>query len=83
MITNVMKLTMALHEVSMFTQFSVTSWWRSVQRNVAVGGVAKSKHLFGEAVDVVAAEPLVFKKKCDEVGLRVVDEGDHLHVELK
>lgn len=64
--------------------FSVTSWIRSAARNKAVGGVADSRHLVGLAVDVVldeGQEKAAFLKAAGSLGLQVIDEGDHLHVQ--
>jgi len=61
---------------------TVTSWWRSSAKNAAVGGVANSLHLYGLAIDYVpgrfrwSADAAAFKAQ----GLRVLNEGDHLHV---
>lgn len=63
---------------------SVTSWIRSRQRNAAVGGVADSRHLIGLAVDIVLDDPGArehFIQTAKTVGLQVIDEGDHLHVQ--
>lgn len=63
--------------------FSVTSWWRTVKRNDAVGGLPKSLHLRGLAIDVVL-DPEVnqvdFRIAAEKVGIYVYDEGDHLHL---
>lgn len=61
---------------------TVTSWWRSSAKNAAVGGAPKSLHLWGLAIDYVpdrnmwVADEAAFKR----AGLRVLNEGDHLHV---
>jgi hypothetical protein len=61
---------------------TVTSWWRSSAKNAAVGGVASSLHLYGLAIDYVPArnawrsDEAAFRAQ----GLRVLNEGDHLHV---
>jgi len=57
---------------------SVTSWWRSPTHNAAVGGVADSRHLIGLAWDVV---PVTRENeaKLESLGLKVINEGDHLH----
>jgi len=61
---------------------TVTSWWRSSARNRAVGGVPRSLHLYGLAIDYVPprgqwqADTAAFKR----AGLRVINETDHLHV---
>ena len=66
--------------------FSVTSWIRSEIRNKEVGGLATSYHLLGLAVDVVLDSPADkagFIKDAKRLGLDVIDEGDHVHVEVK
>jgi hypothetical protein len=65
-------------------RFSVTSWIRSPVRNVAVGGVADSRHLHGLAVDCVLDEEKdrgEFKKAAAALGLQVIEEGDHIHLQ--
>jgi len=64
-------------------EFSVTSWWRSEARNKIVGGIDKSKHLTGEAIDVVLDESedkAKFTEAAKDLGLYVYDEVDHLHL---
>ncbi len=62
---------------------SVTSWWRSVARNMAKGGVENSKHLYGLAVDVVydgPAPPLAdLQAVATAYFIRIVREPDHDH----
>lgn len=63
---------------------SVTSWGRSAKRNAEVGGLEKSRHLDFLAVDVVldtAALNPHFAEWALRRGLKVLDEGDHLHVQ--
>lgn len=62
---------------------SVTSWGRTVERNRAVGGVARSAHLAWLAVDVVydGASPGPEADSWLRVrGLKRVPEGDHDHL---
>ncbi len=64
--------------------FSVTSWIRSRKHNTAVGGVPTSRHLFGLAVDVVfdpGVDTTDFVLLASEIGLEVVVERDHLHIQ--
>lgn len=71
-------------QLAVVVDFSVTSWIRSAARNQAVGGVPHSRHRDGCAVDVVLDrredEPLL-RRFVERLGLRVLDEGDHLHLE--
>jgi hypothetical protein len=64
---------------------SVTSGHRSAKRNAAVGGVPNSLHLQGLAVDIVLDDPAhhgEFLMACSRLGLRAIDEGDHIHVQV-
>jgi len=59
-----------------------TSWWRSRLDNARVGGHPNSQHLTGLAVDVLPdAAGEAFAQFARRVGLVVVDEGDHFHVQ--
>jgi uncharacterized protein YcbK (DUF882 family) len=62
----------------------LTSWYRDPARNAACGGAAFSKHLRALAIDVrvAPAERLRAIVAFQNAGLRVIDEGDHLHVQL-
>lgn len=65
-------------------EFSVTSWWRSKAHNAAVGGVRTSRHLVGLAVDIVldnADDRSALRQTALELGLQVIDEGDHVHIQ--
>jgi hypothetical protein len=67
-----------------FTPFSVTSWLRTPKRNLTVGGVTNSAHLFGLAVDVVPDQGTSwaeFGTRARQLGLVVVEETDHLHLQ--
>lgn len=62
---------------------TLTSWYRDAARNRACGGVPTSRHLLGLAIDY---QPSPGRRLLDSIalrraGLRVLDEGDHLHVE--
>ena len=63
---------------------TLTSWYRDVARNAACGGVPTSKHLRALAIDVVPARMYALRAVVgfQQAGLRVLHEGDHLHVEL-
>jgi uncharacterized protein YcbK (DUF882 family) len=63
--------------------FSVTSWFRSEARNALVGGLPKSLHKKGLAIDVVLDSDVSlkdFKADAEILGLYVYNEGDHLHL---
>jgi uncharacterized protein YcbK (DUF882 family) len=61
---------------------TVTSWWRSVQHNAEVGGVSRSKHLFGWGFDVVPVND-ISRAKLKRIGFaKIINEGDHFHVEI-
>jgi uncharacterized protein YcbK (DUF882 family) len=65
-------------------RFSVTSWLRSQERNKAVGGSRDSNHMTALAVDVVldgGEDTISFKLQANKLGLKVLDEGDHLHLQ--
>lgn len=64
---------------------SWVNWWRSSSHNARVGGAPTSQHLLGLAVDVVPIEPRARARIAQALrtaGLVVIDEGDHLHVQL-
>ena len=73
-----------LYAVRAVHLFSVTSWGRTPWRNKAVGGVSSSRHLDWLAVDLVE-DPRTNRPRLIRdlrlVGLVVVDEKDHLHVQ--
>lgn len=60
----------------------LTSWYRDPARNAAVGGAAASRHLRGLAIDVVASDLPRAIAAFRAQGLRVIDERDHLHVQV-
>ena len=64
----------------------VTSDVRTQQRNQAVGGVPNSRHMSGEAVDLVPPQGMTMAQLAQETKrrfpqARVINEGDHVHVE--
>lgn len=64
----------------------VTSGYRTVAHNRKVGGVPRSLHLVGAAADLVVAtsrqrvELLAVLRQ--DARVLVVDEGDHMHVQV-
>lgn len=62
----------------------ISSLTRTPERNAAVGGVANSQHLAGTAGDFVVPEANkgAFRQAMQQRGFEVIDEGDHMHVEL-
>lgn len=85
----VQEFALAVYRYCVRVHGSVTSWVRTPNRNSAVGGVMRSHHLSGLAVDVVLDEPLTHKIATDarhklaaDLGLRLVIEGDHDHLEV-
>jgi len=64
--------------------FSVTSWMRTPAHNKAVNGVADSYHLCGLGIDIVLDNPSdrpIVEQEAKRVGLSVLDEQDHLHLQ--
>lgn len=66
------------------TGASVTSYGRTAQRNGAVGGVPNSKHRIWLAADVVydlQLDEQVRLEAAKQLGLKLVIEGDHDHLQ--
>lgn len=64
--------------------FRETSGYRSVGANRLVGGAEHSQHQHWLATDVVLdipADQVAFTQQAQRMGLLVVDEGDHLHLQ--
>lgn len=60
----------------------VSSWLRSPLKNLRVGGSIFSLHLIGWAYDIVPATKENIRR-LKEIGFRkVVDEKDHIHVQI-
>lgn len=84
----VMEFCLAAYRYASRVRGSVTSWYRTGDRNMSVGGHLRSLHLQGLAVDVVLDEPLTHKIATDarhrlaaDLGLKLVIEGDHDHLQ--
>lgn len=80
--TRVMTLIMKIALLRASFSFSVTSWWRTVKRNNDVGGLPKSLHLKGLALDIVLdnlEDDEEFKAAAGDLGIHVYKEDDHLH----
>lgn len=58
-----------------------TSYIRTPQRNAEVGGAPESQHLIGTALDVTGPTER-FADFARQLGLVVVDEGSHVHLQL-
>lgn len=74
----------AVSQLAAISRFRVTSWWRSPVSNASVGGVETSWHVLGMACDVVAETVLDTEriaKFAPKLGLEVIDETTHLHLE--
>jgi uncharacterized protein YcbK (DUF882 family) len=69
------------YAVIRYQGMNVTSWWRSPWHNREVGGVANSLHMIGLAWDIAPASPENYRR-LRAMGLKVIDEGDHLHAQL-
>ncbi len=66
-----------------------SSYLRTPQENESVGGHRASQHLIGTAMDVVGPENRstfdgrpAFTRLLNQLGLTVLDQGTHLHVQL-
>ena len=65
-------------------EFSVTSWFRSLPHNTAVGGSENSFHLIGMGSDIVLdkfEDTVAFVRRATGLGFSVLNEGDHLHLQ--
>lgn len=64
---------------------TVSSGYRTLTRNTDVGGVADSRHLFGDAADLVVQQDdmiRLFQLCSRHPHLQAINEGDHVHVQL-
>jgi uncharacterized protein YcbK (DUF882 family) len=60
----------------------VTSWYRDADHNRSVGGSPQSQHLYGFALDITSDRPELVIAAARSAGLHVVDEMDHIHLQL-
>lgn len=73
-------------EIAMRHSASITSWYRTQNRNRAVGGHPQSKHLQGLAVDLVpddTSSKHAIIADASAAGLLAIDEGDHIHIQVR
>jgi len=64
---------------------SITSWIRTQQRNLKVGGHPMSYHMIGLAADAVTDDQdgkiqLILEARA--LGLIAIDEDDHVHIQV-
>ncbi len=75
----------AVSRYGMLMGASVTSWGRTSKHNTEVGGVAYSAHRFWLGCDLVYDGPLLSMSERMEtarrLGLRLIVEGDHDHLQ--
>ncbi len=71
----------ALGAVEAQPSMFLNSWYRDRERNAAVGGSARSQHLFGLALDVTVPDPTRLVRSVRLAGLVAVDEGTHVHIQ--
>ena len=74
-------------QLQAITPFSVTSWWRSRQRNQDKGGHVDSLHLIGLAVDVILddwSELNTLTHYIKRIGLsyKPYSGNTHLHIQI-
>lgn len=94
----VQQFALAVYRYAMRVKGSVTSWVRSHERNIAVGGcvaagepsafcLGSSSHLVGLGADVrldrYDIEPNERAKIARSYGLQLIVESDHDHLELR
>lgn len=64
---------------------TVTSGYRTPEHNARVGGVPTSRHITGQAVDLVPRQGETMAQLYTRVGqvpgVRAINEGDHVHVQ--
>lgn len=60
---------------------TVTSWWRSPEKNADVGGHAESQHLVGLAFDVSSLSPPDIARLLRSVGFTTIEAARHVHAQ--
>ncbi len=73
----------AVTGVQGFSGLTVTSWYRTPEKNRIEGGQPQSQHLFGLAWDVTVPFDALghLKSHLQAQGLTAVQERDHVHVQ--
>lgn len=59
---------------------TITSWWRTPEKNKAVGGHPYSWHLLGLAYDIVPASEQN-NRTLQRLGFHTLNEGGHIHAQ--
>jgi len=63
---------------------TLTSWYRTPERNRAVGGARRSQHLLGLAIDLDTPDPDLVLELADLFGVVALDETatkSHVHLQ--
>ena len=60
----------------------ISSWYRTPAQNQAEGGMPRSQHLFGLALDIVGPGQRLTQSIARDAQLIAVQEFDHLHIQL-
>lgn len=74
----------ALMQLAGAFEFRITSYYRSPAQNLALKGQPSSPHLFWVGADVVlleAHDKERFLADAPRVGLTVIEEADHFHLQ--
>lgn len=84
----VQEFALAVYRYCLAVHGSVTSWYRTPERNKAKGGVPGSKHLIGLGADIgfdpaPRLQPHERAALAVGFGLRLIVEGTHDHVQAR